>query len=374
MKKILRILLIAAGAFVLLATFKFLWDNSRPEIFTYEIVAPKLGTIDVTTTVPGNIEPRNQTEVKSEISGTVNRILKKVGDNINVGEVVALVNIIQDVTQISAAQSYLNQANINYDREFSNFTRQEKQYKDGDISKNQYEFYEAAFLRAKEEKENAENQLEIVTTGYAKRTNQIDNTKVRSKSSGTILEIPVKEGNKVIHTNPFNLGTTIAIVANMNDLIFKGTIDESEIAKVRRGMPINISIGAMPNQKIEAFLEEISPQGKKESGSVLFEITARLNTSKNMTSLMRAHYSANAELIIDQAKNVITIPESCVEFGKDGSTYVYVLKSGTEDAKKQIFTKTKIEVGLYDGNNIEIRAGLEFNDKIRGKLRDANSR
>ena len=374
MKKVLRFFLIAVGVIVLIATFKFLWDNSRPEILTYEIITTKFRTINNITTIPGNIEPRTQTEVKSEIQGTIVRILKKEGDYVNTGEAVATIIPNPEVAHVNQAQSILNLANINLDREKSNFARQKKQFEDGDISRQSFEQYEALYKSAIEEKENAEDNLEIVTTGFSKRSNQIDNTKIRAKSSGTILEIPVKEGNKVIHTNPFNLGTTIAIIANMNDLIFKGTIDESEIAKVRRGMPINISIGAMPNQKIEAFLEEISPQGKKESGSVLFEITARLNTSKNMTSLMRAHYSANAELIIDQAKNVITIPESCVEFGKDGSTYVYVLKSGTEDAKKQIFTKTKIEVGLYDGNNIEIRAGLEFNDKIRGKLRDANSR
>jgi len=374
MKKVFRIILFAIVIVILIATFKFIWESSLPETATYEITSPSLGTINNTITVAGNIEPRNETAVKPVISGIVKQIYKKVGDYVSQGDIIATLNIIPDAAIITAAESNLNIAEINLDRESKSFTRQQELYKDGIIPKNEFERDEARYNSAIEERDNAEDNLQIAKTGSSRRSNRVDNTRVRTNSSGTILEIPVKEGNYVVPTNPFNTGITIAIVADMNDLIFRGNIDESDIGKIWIGMPINISIGAIPNEKIEAVLEDISPQGKKESGSVLFEIKAALKPPKTMQSLMRAQYSANADIIISQAKNAIVIPESSVEFNRDGSTYVYVLKTGTGASDKQIFTKSRIEIGIYDGTNVEVTSGLEFNDKIRGNLIDQKSK
>ena len=366
MKKAFRFLLFGIVALILIATFKFLWDESRPETSTFEIISLRMGDIDNEITIAGNIEPRNEIAVKPEISGIIKQITKKVGDNVREGDIIATLSIIPDAAQLNAAESRLRLANIQLDQMKSNYERQKGLFESHAISRNEYEHHEALYYRAVEERTNAQEALDIVRTGFSRRSNLIDNTRVRSSFSGTILEVPIKTGDRVIPTNPFNEGTTIAVVANMKDLIFKGTIDESDIGKIWEGMPVNITIGAIQNEALEAVLEDISPKGKKESGSVMFEIKAALKPTGNMTSLIRAHYSANANIVIDQVKNVITIPESAVEFNKDGSTYVYVLKPGTDSAKKQVFTKRRIEIGLYDGNYLEVRSGLSIGEKIRG--------
>jgi len=361
MKNVGKIIVFIIVGIVLIATFKFLWDSSRPEIPSYEIVSPVLGNIDNVTTVTGNIEARNETAVKPEIPGIISRIYKEVGDYVNEGEIIATLRIIPEAAQINAAESRLRVARISLEQVSKEYNRQKMLYENDVISKNEYEIIEAGYRKALEENENAEEALEIAQKGFSRKSNWIDNTQIRSRSSGTILDIPVKVGKSVIQSNPFNEGTTIALVANMNDLIFRGTIDESDVGKIWEGMPVNISIGAIPNETIDARLEYIAPQGAKESGSVLYEIKAALITPK--TSLIRVNYSANANIIIAQVKDVIKIPESAVEFSKSGIAYVYILKSHTT---KQTFTKRAVEIGLYDGDYVEVKSGLSLDDQIRG--------
>ena len=369
MKTLSRIIVFIIVGIVLIATFKFLWDSSRPEISTYEIVSPVLGDIDNVTTVTGNIEPRNETSVKPEIPGIISKIYKEIGDYVNEGEIIATLRIIPDAAQLNAAESLLRITDIVLEQITSQYKRQKELFENEIISKNEYEVIEAEYQKAIEEKENAEIALEIAQKGFSRRANLVDNTQIRSRSSGTILDIPVKIGRSVIQSNPFHEGTTIAQVANMKDLIFRGTIDESEVGKIWEGMPVNISIGAIPNETIDARLEYIAPQGTKESGSVLYEIKAALIMPE--TSLIRINYSANANIIIAQVKDVIKIPESAVEFSKSGMAYVYILKSQTT---KQTFTKRAIEIGLYDGDYVEVKMGLTLNDQIRGTKIETQSK
>jgi HlyD family secretion protein len=341
MEKIGKIFVFIVVGIIIIATFKFLWDNSRPEISTYEIISPILGNIDNVTTVTGNIEPRNETAVKPEIPGIISGIIKSVGQNVIEGDIIATLRIVPDAAQITSAESRLRITNISLDQTSKQYARQKELYDNDVISKNDFEIIEAAYNKAKEEKENAEVALEIATKGYSRRSRLVDNTLIRSRSSGTILDIPVKVGDVVIQSNPFNEGTTIAIVADMKDLIFKGTVDESDVGNIEVGMPVSITVGAITNETIDAIIEYISPKGKKESGSVLYEIKAALSVPK--ATLIRANYSANANIIIEQAKDVIKIPESSVEFSKSGLTFVYILKSQTE---KQQFIKRAIDIGL----------------------------
>lgn len=365
MKKAGRILIFIIVIIIVIATFKFLWENSRPEISMYEIISPVLGNVDNISTATGNIEPRNETAIKPEIPGIISQILKDVGQNVKEGDVIATLRIIPDAAQINAAESRLRIANITLDQTSKQYSRQRELYRNDVISKNDYEIIEAAYRKAVEEKKNAVEALDIAMKGYSKYSKSVDNTQIRSRASGTILEIPVKVGDVVIQSNPFNEGTTIAVVANMKDLIFKGTIDESEVGNIRVGMPANISVGAIANETFNAVVEHISPKGKKESGSVLYEIKAALSVSNS--TLIRANYSANAHIIIEQVKNVIKIPESSVEFSKNGLNYVYVLKS---QKKNQVFIKKEIVIGLYDGNYVEVKDGLSIDEKIRGMIID----
>jgi HlyD family secretion protein len=183
-----------------------------------------------------------------------------------------------------------------------------------------------------------------------------------------ILDVPVKAGNSVIQANTFNDGTTIASIANMNNLIFRGNIDETEVGKVKEGMPLVLTVGAINNEKFDAFLEYISPKGTEQNGAVLFEIKAAVKISEK--SFIRAGYSANAEIVLAQAKDVLTIPESCVEFSSD-SAYVYVLKA---EKPEQVFDKTPVVIGLSNGVNIEVKEGLSSEDKIRGGAIDPKAK
>ena len=360
MKTLGRIVLFLVVGAILAATFKFLWDSSRQETVAYETISPRKGNIENTTTATGNIEPRNETAVKPEISGIISSILKEVGSTVREGDVIATLQIITDVGQLNAAESHLRVAQITLEQVSKEYERQKMLYENDVISKNEYEASEAAYRKAKEEEENAEDALQIVKNGFTNRFDSMNNTQVRSRSSGTILDIPVKVGASVIPSNAFNDGTTIAIVANMNDLIFRGTIDETEVGKIRTGMLISISVGAISDEPLEAVLESIASKGIKENGSVLYEIKAAIKTPK--ATLIRANYSANANIVITQAKDVILIPESTIEFDK-GAAYIYVLRSGIEE---QSFARKKIEIGLSDGINVEVKSGLSLTDKIRG--------
>ena len=362
MKKISRIILLVIGVIVLIATFKFLWESSRPETPIYEIISPRIGDVKNETTATGNIEPRNEIAVKPEIPGIISNILKEVGDEVREGEVIATLRVIPDAAQLSAAESRLRLTDITLEQISKQYERQKELFEKDVISRNDYEVIEAAYQKAIEEKENASDALQIVRTGSSKNPYLANNTQIRSRTSGTILEIPVKVGNSVMNSNGFTDGTTIAVVADMNDLIFRGTVDEVEIGKIREGMHLNISVGAITNETIEAVLEYIAPRGRKESGSVLYEIKAAVKTPK--TQLIRANYSANAHIVTDEVIDGIVVPESSVEFSKSGLTYVYVLKGN--NSQKQTFIKKPIEIGLSDGVNLQIISGINVSDQIRG--------
>jgi HlyD family secretion protein len=369
MKKVFRIIAFVVIGVILVATFKFLWDDSRPEIPAYEIISPEQGDIERTTTVTGNVEPRNKTAVKPEIPGIISKILKKVGDHVQEGEVIATLRVITDAGQLNAAQSRVRQSDIALDQVSREYERQRELFDNDVISRNDYEAIEASYRKAVEENENAIDALQIVKSGASKNIKSVNNTQIRSRSSGTILDIPVKEGNMVIYSNAFNEGTTIATVANMNDLIFRGTVDETEVGNIHEGMPVSISIGAIPDKAIDAVIEYISPEGKKENGSVTYEIKAAVKLQPDIT--LRSNYSATANVVVQTANDIIKIPESAVEFSKNGSAYVYLLRT---DQKNQVFSKRKIETGLSDGNYVEVKFGLIPTDQIRGMKIDTQSK
>lgn len=360
MKKASKIIMLVIAGVILILVFKFLWDNSKPENVVYEIVLPVVGDIRNTTTATGNIEPRNEVAVKPEISGIISKIFKETGQKVHEGEVIATLKIITEIKQLNEAESRLQIAEIALEQVSKEYERQTMLFENHVIARNEYEITEANYRKTLEEKNNAEDALEIVKSGTSGRYRSVNNTQIYSRISGTILDIPVKEGNSVISANAFNDGTTVAIVADMDDLIFRGNLDETEVGKIKEGMPVSISIGAKSHETVEAILEYIAPKGKKENGTVLYEIKAAIKMPN--ISFIRANYSANADIILEQAKDVVIIPESSIEFDK-GITYVYVLE---DDKNKQVFTKKQIEIGLSDGINVEVKAGLSLFDKIRG--------
>ena len=361
MKRIVRIIFLSLIGIGILSTFYYLWKKSQPKIITYELILPQKGTIENKTVATGKIEPRYEALIKPQISGIVAEIKKEAGDIIKAGEIIATIKVIPEMVQLNSAESRIRVAEINLKQSQQVFERQKQLYQSNVIAKEEFESSEAEYKRAIEELDNAKDARDIIKDGINNKSRQTSNTQVRSTIDGMILDIPVKVGNSVILSNNFNDGTTIASVANMSDMIFTGNVDETEVGKIRSGMPIKLSIGALENYIFDATLEYIAPKGEEENGATLFEIRAAAHIPDSI--FVRAGYSANAEIILKKAENVLTIPESTIEFNGD-STFVYVLKDDTKE--EQVFEKRPVKIGLSDGINVEITEGISLNDQLRG--------
>ena len=368
MKKVGKIILFVFLGIIVLSTFIFLWNKSHPKDTVYEILSPTVGTIENKTVATGKIEPRDEILIKPQISGIVSEVYKEAGQMIHEGDVIASVKVIPEMGQLNSAESRLRVAEINLQQIETEFARQSQLYKKGVISKEEFDASQANYNKALEEKNNAKDALDIVREGVSKKYAKLSNTQIRSTISGMILDVPVKAGNSVIQANTFNDGTTIASIANMNDLIFRGNIDETEVGKIKEGIPIALTVGAINNQKFDAKLEYISPKGAEQNGAVLFEIKAAIKVPDSV--FIRAGYSANAEIVKSRATDVLTIPESSIEFSND-SAYVYLAKQEKPDQK---FEKHLIKVGLSDGIKVEVKDGLTAEDKIRGNAIDTKKK
>ena len=358
----MRIILLSFVGFAVLGTFWFLWKKAQPVEVVYEIINPETGTVETKTVATGNVEPRYEILVKPQISGIISELLKEAGQNVTTGEIIAKVKVIPEMVQLNSAESRVNVAKINLGQLENTFKRDELLFKQGIMTAEDYDVSKSNYLKAKEETDNARSALEIVRDGIAKNSKVESTTQIRSTITGMILDIPVKVGNSVIQSNNFNEGTTIASVANMNDMIFKGYVDETEIGRIHEGMPIKLAIGALESRTFDAVLEYVAPKGEEKSGAIQFEIKAAVTIPDSV--FIRAGYSANAEIVLKQAENVMTIPESAVEFSGD-SAFVYLLK---EEKPKQLFEKHAIKTGLSDGIKIEITDGLKNENRIRGAV------
>ena len=359
-KKIKRIVLLSIVGLAVVGTFVFLWKKAQPEVIEYEIVTPKRGTVETKTVATGNVEPRYEILIKPQISGIISEVLKEAGQRVTEGEIIAKVKVIPEMGQLNSAESRVNVARISLDQVESTHRRDEQLFKQGILTAEEFDVSKANYRKAKEELANAQSSLEIVRDGISRNTRSSSTTQIRSTITGMILNVPIKVGNSVIQSNSFNDGTTIASVANMNDMIFRGNVDETEIGKIREGMPIKLTVGALGTRTFDAVLEYVSPKGEEKNGAIQFEIKAAVSLPD--TSFVRAGYSANAEIVLERAENVLTIPESTVEFHGD-TAFVQVVK---QEKPKQIFEKRLIKTGLSDGIKIEVKEGLTEKDKIRG--------
>ena len=361
MKRYFKIVLLALVAIVFVGTFVFLYIKSRPQPVVYDEFAPKQMDIRKTTVITGKIEPRNEVNIKPQISGIISEILKEAGQTVTVGEVIAKVKVIPEMGQLSSAQSRVRLANINERQARTDYEREKTLYDKGLVSADEYDKIAQAWRQAREEVAAAQDNLEVVRNGVSRSNASESSTLIRSTVTGLILDVPVKVGNSVILSNTFNDGTTIATVANMNDLIFRGNIDETEVGRLNTGMSMKITIGALQNLKFDARLEYISPKATDQNGANQFEIKAAVNLPASGEQI-RSGYSANAEIVLAEARHVMSVPESAIEFEGD-NTFVYIVK-GTDKAKT--YERRKVVTGLSDGLNIEIKSGLRMNERVRG--------
>ena len=360
MKKYRKLIIAAVIALIFIGTFVFLWQKSQPKEIVYNEFTPKTENIQKTTIITGKIEPRNEVNIKPQISGIITELYKEAGDFVNSGDVIAKVKVVPEMGQLSSAEMRVRLAEINLKQAQTDFQREENLYKQKLVSADEYDKSKQTLEQAKHEKMAAEDALEVVRDGFSKANAKASSTLIRSTISGVILDIPVKVGYSVIQVNTMNEGTTIATVANMNNLIFRGNIDETDVGQLVSDMPMKITIGALQDLKFDANLEYISPKAVESNGANQFEIKAAVKLSDG--GKIRSGYSANAEIVLASAEKVLSVPESAIEFSGD-STFVYIIKG---EGKNKTYERTAVTTGLSDGVNIEIKKGITAKDKVRG--------
>ncbi|MBS9768716.1 MAG: efflux RND transporter periplasmic adaptor subunit [Flavobacteriaceae bacterium] len=358
-----KIIFIVVAVLLFGGTLGWLFLKGMDKEIVYDTVTMTKENIKKRTMATGNIVPRKEVAIKPQsISGIIEEIYVKEGQIVKKGDKIAKIGIIPNEVSLNSAKSRVNMAQISYTKALKNYNRDKELLQKGVIAKNEFETTEVNYLNAKEELESAKSNLQLTRTG-AISSSKSSNTIIRSTISGMVLQIPVKIGNSVIASNNFNDGTTIATIADMDEIIFEGKIDETDVAKLFVGMSVELTIGAVNNEKFEATLEHIAPKGVADGGAVKFGIKAKVKLKKGQT--IRAGYSANADIILDKRDSVYSLKENYLTFRKD-SVFVNVLKAGGE---KQEFEERSIKTGLSDGINIEIIEGLQPNEKIKAGVK-----
>ena len=357
MKKVIKYIVAVLIVAVFAGTFVFLYKKSKPEEIRYQELTAQKQDIARTTVLTGKIIPRNEVNIKPQINGIIAEIYKEAGQTVQQGEVIARLTVIPDMNSLSAAQSRVRLSEINLKQAQTNFDREKALFEKRLISAEEYEKVEQQFSQAREEYAAAQESLEVIRDGVSSKNATSSSTLIRSTITGLILDIPVKVGNSVIQANTLNDGTTVATVANMSDLIFEGQIDETEVGSLYEGMPLTITIGALRDYTFDADLEYISPKAVENNGANQFKVKAAVKVDTEHT--IRSGYSANAQIELEKADSVLSVPESALEFVKN-ETYVY------KKADDGTYAMTKITTGLSDGVNIEVKEGLADGDIVRG--------
>ncbi len=324
----------------------------------FKTASPAIKDIEKVTVASGTIVPRKEIAIKPQVRGIIEEIYVEPGDEVEKGSVLAKIRIVPDLVNLNEAENRLNKARIHYMDAKQELERQDKLYKKQLISQSEFKRYQIQFKTARADLNASRNNLRLVKEGVAKRESTENNTLVDSTVDGIILEIPVKEGETVVETNSFNEGTTIATIADMSALVFEGNIDESEVGKLREGLELNLTIGAIEEEVFKATLEYIAPKGKKEqNGAVQFQIKAAVEPKEDV--LIRAGYSANGKIVLARKEKVLTLEERLILYDEDQQPYVEV------EIREQQFEKRSLELGLSDGIHIEVLSGITENDKIK---------
>lgn len=342
--------LVALGALLaFVATLGFLlWRDTEAPVEA-ETLAPATADIVVKTVATGAIVPRNEVAVKSRVSGVVDTLHVEPGALVAAGDRIATIRILPDAATLNSAEAQARSAAIALAEAEAERTRAQTLVQQGALSQREADRAETAYALALQESTAARRNLQIVREGAAGGTDV--STEVRSPVAGMVLSVDVKVGYSVIESNTFNEGTTVAYVADMDDLVFEGFLDESEVGRVREGLPIALTVGALQDARLDGALEYISPKGVEADGAVQFEIRAAITPPEGV--FVRANSSANADIVLDRAEEVLSIDERALRFrGRD--PYV-VLADGTE---------RPLELGISDGIRVQVVEGLGLGDEV----------
>lgn len=356
MKTIFKVLGIVVILGIFGYTLYFLWEKSQDKPVVFETEKPFYSDVIKKTVATGSVVPRKEIDIKPVVSGIIDELYVEEGEMVKKGDLIARIRIIPNMINLNNARARIDRAKINLKDAKRNYDRQFGLLEKGVIARADFESYEVAYQNAQQELETAQETLQLIQEGQLKKSGTPTNTLVRSTIDGMVLDVPIEIGNQVIEANNFNAGSTIATVADMGDMIFKGKIDETEVGKIHENMNLILSIGAIDDIKFDAKLTKIAPKGVEENGAIQFEIEANVDLMQDQ--FIRAGYSANADIVLERVDSVLVISESLLKFDDD-TTFVEV------ETGEQQFEKRIIETGLSDGINIEILSGLEEEDKVK---------
>jgi HlyD family secretion protein len=356
MKRVIRIGFFVALVALFFYTIWFLYQKSEQKPIVYKTVSMLKTNIVKKTVATGAVVPRKEVNIKPQVSGIIEKLFVIAGDKVKKGDMIARIRIIPNMINLANAENRLNRAKLAYENAKIDLDRNQKLFESKMIAYADYQVIKLNYSNAKEELDAAENNIQLIKEGVSKSSGKATNTIVRSTIDGMVLDVPLKEGSSVIESNTFNEGTTIATVADMGEMIFEGKVDESEVGKIKPGMDLILTVGAIDADKFAATLEYIAPKGVKENGAIQFLIKARVDLKSNL--FLRAGYSANADIVLAKKDSVFCLPESVLQFDKE-QVFVEV------ETAPQTFEKRNLKTGLSDGINIEIIEGISNSDKVK---------
>lgn len=356
MKKAIKyIVIIVIILGVVFATNFFISTNNQDPV-KYKSENPIITTIEKKTVATGKVVPEDEVEIKPQISGIVDKVFVKEGEVVETGDLIATIKVVPNEQALNSATGRVENAKISLTNGEIDFKRNKTLYDKGIVSNQDFIAIELRYKQARQELENAENDLKIIKMGTAGKG--ATNTNIRATVSGTVLTVPVKKGDQVIESNNFNPGTTVATIADLTNMIFEGQVDEAEVGKLKLNMPLSISLGAVDDKTLEATLRFVAPQGIEEQGAVQFKIEA--NVVLDSSFFVRAGYSANATIVIGEKKDVLAIKEAYVQFDEITKEPFVELEMGDQE-----FERKEVELGISDGINVEILEGLTKSDKVK---------
>lgn len=346
--------LLVIGA--LFAAAYFIKTNDK-SVIVYDTQKTLITSIEKKTVVTGKVIPEDEVEIKPQIQGIIDVIFVEEGDLVKTGDLLAKIKVVPNEQNLNSAEGRLANSRIVLKNAQIEFNRNKDLYEKGIISKQDFDNVQLRYNQSKLDVSNAISDLQIIRSG-SKGGAASANTNIRATVPGTVLEIPVEEGFQVIASNSFNAGTTIATIADLNKMIFEGKVDEAEVGKLKVGMPLEVSLGAIEDQALQAKLKFIAPKGNEEQGAVQFKIEADLYLNDSI--FVRAGYSANASLVLERKDSVMAISESLLQF--DRKTEEPYVEIEIEDQK---FERRDVKIGISDGVNVEIISGVSKDDKIK---------
>ncbi|SEL19266.1 HlyD family secretion protein [Aquimarina amphilecti] len=358
MKKTITVIILLLIVVIFGGALYYLYQKNQEDPVTYKTEQSTTETIIKKTVATGSIVPKEEVLIKPNISGIIEEIYIEAGDQINSGDLIAKIRVIPNVSSLQSAKNAVQTAKIDLDNQERVFNRQKELFDKGVISANEFDGADVTYKQSKQNYEAAQQNYQIVRTGTTRGLGSAANTLIRSTVTGMVLEVPVKQGNQVIESNNFNDGTTIAAVADVGQMIFEGNVDESEVGKIKENLPLEITVGAIENKKFDAVLDYIAPKGKEENGAIQFEIKGTLN--KKDTTFIRAGLSANASIILAKVDSVMALKESLIQYDpKTQKPFVEVAVG------EQEFENRDVELGVSDGINVEVKSGIDKEDKIK---------